>query len=346
VHNLDPDDAPLRVSFEEQIGDRPTGQSHPEQLRYAADDQHSGTIVDSISRIGWMTGGQSAWFSDAEVAPTFTRRAQAFLRDTQNQPSFLFLSLRSPHVPRWPAEQFRGESESGLRGDAIEEADWIVGQITSTLSSLGLTDETLVIVTSDNGPVYDDGYDDGSIEDANGHDANGPLRGGKYQSFEGGTRVPFIVKGPGVAAGTTSDAIISQVDLLASLSALVEAPLPAEAGPDSKALPDVLLGRRTEGRTHLVEQGSGKLALRRGPWKYIPPGDYPEWAFTKHNDPESPIATPKPPPDQALLYNLEEDLGETNNVIDAHPEIARKMSALLDSLRDHPVPQPQGDSSW
>ena len=345
VHNLDPDDPPLRVSFEEQIGPLPTGQSHPERLRYPADDQHSGTLVDSISRIGWMAGGPSAWFSDAEVAPTFTRRAQAFLRDTQNQPSFLFLSLRNPHVPRWPAEQFRGESESGLRGDAIEEADWTVGQVMSTLDSLGQTDETLIIVTSDNGPVYNDGYEDGSIEDANGQDANGPLRGGKYQSFEGGTRVPFIVKGPGVVAGTTSDAIVSQVDLLASLTALVGARLPADAGPDSEALPDVLLGRSSEGRTRLVEQGTGKLALRRGPWKYIPPGDYPAWAIAKHNDPESPIATPMPPSDQALLYNLEADPGETNNVIDAHPGIAREMSALLDSLRASPVHQPQEDNS-
>lgn len=340
VHDLDPDDPPLRVSFENQIGDLPTGESHPEQLRYPADPQHSGTIVDSLSRIGWMAGGQSAWWSDGEIAPTFARQAQSFLRAPRDRPFFLYLPLRDVHVPRWPNEQFRGESDAGLRGDAIEEADWVVGQITATLDSLGLTEETLVIFTTDNGPVYNDGYDDGAIPNANGHDANGPLRGGKYQSFEGGTRVPFIVRWPGEAeGGTTSDVILSQVDLFASLASIVEASPPDSAGPDSAPLPDVLRGRADEGRTHLVEQGTGKLALRRGPWKYIPAGDYPAWAFAKHNDPESPIATPMPPTDRAMLYNLEADPGEQNNVIEAHPEIAREMSALLDSLRTQPVAQ-------
>jgi len=346
VFNLDPNDPPLRVNYEGKIGDLPTGESHPEMLRYPADPQHSGTIVDSISRIGWMTGGQSAWWSEAEVAPTFTRRAQSFLRDHRDQPFFLYLPLRDVHVPRWPNEQFRGASEAGLRGDAIEEADWVVGQITATLDSLGLTEETLVIFTSDNGPVYNDGYEDGAIADANGHDANGPLRGGKFQSFEGGTRVPFIVRWPGHAeAGTTSEALLSQVDLFATLADLAGAVPSAEAGPDSKPLPSVLLGKDEQGRTHLVQQGVSKLALRRGSWKYIPAGEYQSWAFQKHNDPESPIATPMPPPDRAMLYNLEADPGEQKNVIDAHPEIAEEMEALLDSLRAQPVPQPEeGDS--
>lgn len=341
VHNLDPNDPPLRVSFEEQIGSLPTGESHPERLRYPADPQHSGTIVDSISRIGWMAGGQSAWWSDGEIAPTFVRRAQSFLQDHQENPFFLYLPLRDVHVPRWPNEQFRGESDAGLRGDAIEEADWVVGQVTATLDSLGLTQETLVVFTSDNGPVYNDGYDDGAIEEANGHDANGPLRGGKYQSFEGGTRVPFIVRWPGeTTAGTTSEALISQVDLFASLASLIGASPPEEAGPDSAPLPEVLLGQSEGGRSRLVEQGVAKLALRQGPWKYIPAGDHPEWVAAKHNDPESPIATPEPPPDQAMLFNLESDLGEQNNVIDDHPKRAREMAALLDSIRARPLPHP------
>lgn len=341
VQNLESEDPPLRVSFDQKIGDQPTGERHPEQLRYPADPQHSGTIVDSISRIGWMAGGQSAWWSEEEIASTFTQRARSFLRNNRDQPFFLYLPLRDVHVPRWPASEFRGQSDAGLRGDAIEEADWVVGQISSTLDSLGLTEETLVIFTSDNGPVYNDGYEDGAISEANGHVANGPLRGGKYQSFEGGTRVPFIVRWPGEAAtGTTSDAIISQVDLFRSLATLVKASPPEEAGPDSRALPNTLLGESDVGRSHVVEQGRGKLALRRGPWKYIPAGDYPDWTFAKHNEPESPIATPMPPSDQAMLYNLERDLAESENVIDAHPEIAREMRVLLDSLRARPVLQP------
>jgi len=337
VRNLSQEDPPLRVSYDEKIGPLPTGESHPERLRYPADPQHSGTIVDSISRIGWMAGGQSAWWTEGQIAPTFARRAQSFIEEHQEEPFFLYLPLRDVHVPRWPHARFRGASEAGLRGDAIEEADWVVGQIRATLRSLDLEEETLVIFTSDNGPVYDDGYDDGAVPDANGHDANGPLRGGKYQSFEGGTRVPFLVYWPGhTSAGTTSDAIISQVDLLATLAAVTGASLPEGAGPDSRALPEVLLGESEEGRGRLVQQGTGKLALRRGPWKYIPEGPYPDFAFAKHNEPESPIATPMPPADRALLFNLEEDPAESDNRIGERPEIAQKMATLLDSIRSRP----------
>lgn len=342
VHNLNEGDRPLRVSYDEKIGDLPTGESDPEHLRYPADPQHSGTIVDSISRIGWMSGGQSAWWEDAQIASTFTHRAQSFIEKHQQQPFFLYLPLRDTHVPRWPHVRFRGESGTSLRGDAIEEADWVVGQIMTTLRTLDLKEETLVIFSSDNGPVYNDGYEDGAIANANGHVANGPLRGGKYQSFEGGTRVPFIVRWPGeTATGTDSDAIISQVDLLATLSEVVGVLLPSSAGPDSRALPEVLLGHREQGRSHVVQQGTGKLALRRGPWKYIPEGRYPQFAFAKHNEPESPIATPMPPAKQALLFNLEDDPNESENVIGKHPEIAREMSTLLDKLRKQSVAESQ-----
>ena len=135
------------------------------------------------------------------------------------------------------------------------------------------------------------------------------------------------------AAGTTSSAIISQVDLLATLAEVVGAPLPNGAGPDSRALPKVLTGQSEDGRSYVVQQGTGKLALRREQWKYVPSGSYPDWAFARHNAPESPIATPKPPADQALLFNLAKDPGESENVIDTHPEVARKMAVLLDSLR-------------
>jgi arylsulfatase A-like enzyme len=192
VYNLSEGDPPLRVRYDEKIGDLPTGLSHPEKLRYPADSQHSGTIVNGISRIGWMVGGQSAWWSDAKMASTFLQRARQFVEDTKDRPSFLFLPLHDVHVPRWPAKQFRGESGTGLRGGAIKQIDWVVGQVRMTLRRLDLAKNTLVLFTSDNGPVYDDGYDDGAVANADGHDANGPLRGGKYQSFEEGIRVPFI----------------------------------------------------------------------------------------------------------------------------------------------------------
>lgn len=142
VYGLDSTSSPLRVSYDQKIGDLPTGRTHPGKLRYPADPQHSGTIVNGLSRIGWMEGGQSAWWKDAGIARTFTTRAQRFIRDHQNQPFFLYFPLRDVHVPRWPADRFRGESEAGLRGDAIEEADWVVGKIAATLQTLDLEEET------------------------------------------------------------------------------------------------------------------------------------------------------------------------------------------------------------
>jgi arylsulfatase A-like enzyme len=334
VHKLDSTSSPLRVSYDQKIGDLPTGETHPEKLRYPADRQHSGTIVNGLSRIGWMKGGQSAWWNDAEIAKTFTNRAQQFIRDHQDQPFFLYLPLRDVHVPRWPADRFRGESDTGLRGDAIEEADWVVGEITSTLQTLDLEEETLVLFSSDNGPVYNDGYQDGAIQDANGHLANGRLRGGKYQSFEGGTRVPFIAAWPGrTEAGVDSEAIISQVDLVATLAEIIGADLPVRAAPDSEPLPDVLLGKSEKGRTRVIQQGRAKLALRRGKWKYIPPGPYPNWVIEKHNDPQSPIATPVPPPGQPLLFNLEKDPDESKNLFHRHQKIAEELSTLFRKIR-------------
>lgn len=345
VHNLAENDPPLRVRYDEKIGDLPTDLSHPERLHYPADSQHSGTIVNGISRIGWTAGGQSAWWSDAEIASILVQRARQFIKDTKSRPSLLFLPLQDVHAPRWPAEQFRGESGAGLRGDAIKQIDWVVGQVRATLRRLDLEGNTLLLFTSDNGPVYDDGYEDGSLENAHGHEANGPLRDGKYQSFEGGTRVPFIARWLGrIESGTTSDALFSQVDLLATLAEPTGASLPDDAGPDSTPLPEVLLGTHEKERTHLVQQGAGKLALRHGDWKHIPAGSYPEWAFTKHNESQSPIATPMPPPDQALLYNLADDPDESNNVIDQHPDVARTMSALLDTLRKRPRPSQREQS--
>jgi len=335
VHGLDSTDTPLRVSYDKRIGDLPTGQTDPGMLRYPADSQHSGTIVDSISRIGWMNGGRSAWWTETQIADTFVDRAQQFIKNHQNRPFFLYLPLRNVHVPRWPADRFRGQSEMGLRGDAILEVDWVVGKVAAILRKLDLTEKTLILFSSDNGPVYNDGYEDGAVVEANGHVANGPLRGGKYQSFEGGTRVPLIASWPGhVESGGTSDAIISQVDLMATLANLAGASLPDNAGPDSRSLPDVLRGKSEEGRTSVVQQGTGKLALRRGKWKYIPAGSYPEWAFAKHNDPKSPISTSMPSSDQALLFDLKKDPDESSNVILQHPEIARELANLLYKIRN------------
>lgn len=334
VYGLKDEDKPLRVSYKNKIGDLPTGKSHPELLRYPADPQHSGTIVNEISRIGWMEGGQSAWWTDQEMPFIFARRSQDFIRENSDRPFFLFLSLHETHVPRAPNRQFVGKSQTSLRGDAIVELDWVVGQVLSTLEERDLREKTLIVFSSDNGPIYDDGYTDGAITDANGHKANGNLRGGKYLAYEGGTRVPFIVSWPGeVQEDTQSDALFSQVDLLASLMQLTGNERPEKAGPDSQNLLHTLLGKKKRGREFVVQQSPGGLSIRKGKWKLIPAEtNPPKWADAKHNGRENPISTPMWSSGN-VLYNLEEDPDESNNVAAQHPSVVKELSKKLNAIR-------------
>lgn len=339
VYNLSDDDPPLRINYKEKIGDLPTGKSNPEMLRYPADPQHSGTIVNHISRIGWMEGGQSAWWKDEEMPFIFARRSQDFIEANKEQPFFLFVSLHEAHVPRAPNEKFHGESDAGIRGDAIVEMDWVVGQVIDKLKELGLRGKTLVIYSSDNGPIFDDGYTDGAIKNAHGHQANGPLRGGKYMAYEGGTRVPLIVNWPGHVKAGTSDALVSQVDLLASLTKLAGISLPDGAGPDSYQMLDTFLGRSTEGRNYVVEQSPGGLSIRKGPWKFIPASNKAsEWVDEKHNSRENPLSTPLWGPGNSL-YNLDVAVDEARNVAEEHPGLVKELQDLLDQVREHPDTQ-------
>ena len=175
-----------------------------------------------------------------------------------------------------PHARFRGTSQAGVRGDVIQEFDWSVGEVMAALDRLKLADNTLVIVTSDNGGVLDangpDSVNSGTVETNNGHPHNGPLRGGKGSPYEGGTRVPFIARWPGHVKPGTSDELICHVDMLATFAALTGQKLAADAGPDSFNVLPALLGEKLDKpcREHLVEHGN-VLALRKGPWKLIPP---------------------------------------------------------------------------
>lgn len=339
VYGLSQDDDPLRISYDEKIGDLPTGRTHPELLRYPADPQHSGTIAANISRIGWQDGGQSAWWDDEEMALILAERSRNFIEENKDDPFFLFLSMHETHVPRAPHPMFVGESDTGLRGDAIVELDWVVNEVVSKLDELELRENTLVIFTSDNGPIFDDGYDDGAIENANGHPAGGPFRGGKYTAFEGGTRMPFIVSWPGIIEeGIVTDAMYSQVDLMASLADLIDVEIPKGAGPDSFNLLSVLLGRSDQGRERVVQQGAGAqlYGIRKGDWKLIPAaGNRPNFLKRKHNERENPLSTPQVSTGD-YLFNLAEDPGETNNLAEDHPEIVEELTELLDSIQKQP----------
>ena len=252
-------------------------------MRPPANPQHSGTIVNGISRIGFMAGGRRAWWVDEDMSDRFVSRAIQFIRENRDRPFFLFLSLRDVHVPRLPHSRFVGKSGLGLRGDAIVEMDWMVGAIADELADLGLGDNTLLIFTSDNGPVIDDGYDDGALEALGDHDPSGPYRGGKYQAWEGGTRMPFIVHWPGRVSPGVSAALVSQVDLAASLVSLAGGSVPAGAAPDSENVLPALLGESERGREHLIQQGVDAIAIRRRDWKFIDAGTRSEWAQAKHD---------------------------------------------------------------
>jgi arylsulfatase A-like enzyme len=310
VVGLEPDD-PIQVSYGKPIGDEPTGRARPDLLKMGLTHGHDQTIINGISRIGYMTGGKKARWVDEDMADDLTRKAVAFVEQHRDRPFFLYFSTHDIHVPRVPHPRFAGQSQCGTRGDVIEQLDWCVGQLLAALDRLGLAENTLVIFTSDNGPVLDDGYADGAVADLGDHRPAGPLRGGKYTVYEGGTRVPTIVRWPARVQPGASAAVVGQIDLLASLAALLKTDLPADAAPDSFNVLPAWLGQSQHGRDHLVQQGRG-LAIRAGHWKLIPARD----------------ATAS-----SELYNLQRDAGETENLIDQHPEVARRLQRLFDEIR-------------
>src|SRR4051812_4680708 len=238
VANLDPKD-PIRVNYEHAIGDEPTGKKNPEMLRVHPSHGHDMAIVNGVSRIGYMTGGKSALWVDEDIADTITGKAVNFIGQNKANPFFLYFATHDIHVPRLPNKRFAGKTPMGPRGDAIAELDWSVGQVLDALDRNGLARNTLVIFSSDNGPVVDDGYKDDAVEKLGGHKPAGPLRGGKYSRFDGGTRIPMMARWPGrIKADTQSAALFSQVDLYASFGALTGGKPAAGAAPDSlDALP-------------------------------------------------------------------------------------------------------------
>ncbi|MDQ3685702.1 MAG: arylsulfatase [Acidobacteriota bacterium] len=323
VVGLDPAD-PIKVSYAEPVGDWPTGKANPELLKMHPSHGHDQSIVNGVSRIGYMTGGKAALWKDEEMADVFTKKAVSFIEQNKAAPFFLYFALHDPHVPRVPHPRFVGKSGMGPRGDAIVQADWCVGEILAALDKLRLTNNTLVILTSDNGPVVDDGYRDQAVELLGGHKPAGPWRGGKYSNFEAGTRVPFIVKWPGRIKPGVSDALVSQIDFPASFASFLGQKLAAGDAPDSFDVMPAFVGESKTGRAHLVEQ-AGTLSLRQGHWKYITPSK-----GQKINRNTNTEMGNDPAPQ---LYNLSTDPGETNNVAGKHPEKVREMETMLQQIR-------------
>jgi arylsulfatase A-like enzyme len=325
VAGLDPKD-PIRVAYAERIGDWPTGRANPELLKMHPSHGHDMTIVNGISRIGYMTGGTAALWKDEDMADVFTAKAVSFVEKNRERPFFLYFALHDPHVPRVPHARFAGKTGMGPRGDAIAQADWCVGEVLEALDRLKLTNDTLLLFSSDNGPVVDDGYKDDAVEKLGRHTPAGPLRGGKYSNFEAGTRVPFVVRWPGRVKPGVSHALVSQVDFLASFGAFVGAPPSVPL--DSENVLPALLGSAPLGRDTLVEQ-AGSLSLREGSWKYIEPGKgralNPETRTELGNSPEP------------QLYDLASDLGETKNLAQSQPDRLKRMQETLQRIRNREV---------
>jgi len=323
VVGLDPAD-PIRVNYERPIGNEPTGKANPELLKMRPSHGHDMAIVNGISRIGNMTGGRRALWRDDDMADVFTSKAVKFIEENQARPFFLFFALHDPHVPRVPHPRFVGKTTMGPRGDAIVQADWCAGEILAALDRLKLARNTIVIFTSDNGPVVDDGYQDDAVAKLGHHKPAGPWRGGKYSNFEAGTRIPLLVRWPGQIKRGVSEALVSQIDLLASFASFTKQPLAAQDAPDSFDLMRALLGKAKTGRDSLIEQ-AGALSLRQGPWKYIEPGNGPK--INRNTNTE--LGNDPAP----QLYNLAADLGETRNVASQHPARVKAMAAELQRIR-------------
>lgn len=275
VANYDPS-SPIEVSYQRNFPGEPTGRANPELLyNLKPSHGHDMSIVNGISRIGYMKGGGKALWKDENIADSITAHAVNFINQHKKEPFFMYFATNDVHVPRFPHERFRGKNKMGLRGDAIVQFDWTVGQIMAALEKAGLSKNTLIILSSDNGPVVDDGYADRAEELLNGHSPTGNLRGGKYSAFEGGTRIPLIVHWPAQIKGAQeSNTLVSQIDWLASMAELVGARIPKGAAPDSYNYLDNLIGRANEDRLWIIEQASNHtLSVRTRNWKYIEGSD-------------------------------------------------------------------------
>lgn len=327
VVNLDPAD-PIAVSYKTPFPGEPLGKDHPELLyvlKPSPNHGHDQAIVNGVSRIGYMKGGKNALWVDENIADSITGHAVQFIEKNRDTPFFLYFATNDIHVPRVPHPRFSGKSGMGARGDAIIEFDWSVGQIMEALERHNLIENTLIILSSDNGPVVDDGYQDQAVELLGNHRPWGDFRGGKYSIFEAGTRVPFIVSWPGKTPQMVSQALISQIDIYASLAQLIGSDIQEGEAPDSQNQINTLLGKDKKGRKYIIEQ-AGSISIFDGTWKYIEPGNGRAYSSLTNTE----LGNDKKP----QLYNLKKERGEKNNMAEKKPRKVETLKAALDKERN------------
>lgn len=325
VVNLDASD-PVFVSYERNFEGEPTGKSNPELLTMHPSDGHDMAIVNGIPRIGFMKGGKSALWQDQEISTVLTGKAISFIEENKNRPFFLYFATHDIHVPRVPNHRFVGKSGMGPRGDAILEFDWSMGEVMKTIEKLGIEKNTIIIITSDNGPVVDDGYQDQAAELLGNHKPAGEYRGGKCSNFEGGTRVPGILSWKGTVKPGVSNKLLCQTDLFVSFAKFLKIKLPRGTAPDSENMLSTWLNKGGEGRNILVLQNPyHDLSVVTKMWKYIVPGNgiayNPKTNTELGNSP------------QPQLYNLLSDIGEKVNVASQNPQIVKRLQSKLQKIK-------------
>jgi arylsulfatase A len=340
VKNLDPAD-PLWVGDKKPSPDHPTGITRRDSLKMDWSHGHNQTIHNGISRIGFYTGGTRARFRDEDLADQWIKQSNRWIEQNKDRPFFLFFASHDIHVPRVAHERFQGKTQLGPRGDCIVQFDWCVGELMKTLDRLGLAENTLVVLCSDNGPVLDDGYQDGAVEKLGKHQPAGPFSGGKYSVFEGGTRTPFITRWPARIKPAVSDEVVCTIDLAASFAALNGQTLTDEACLDSLNVLGALLAEPgAKGRDHLLQQDNNgnNLGLRAGDWKLVRMQNR-----GKSNATVS-ISPPLAPRGEFGLYHLANDPAERNDVSAKHPaELQRlrdRMEKIIADGRSRPAENP------
>lgn len=318
-------DSPIEVSFTSPFPGEPLGKDHPELLtvmKPSKNHGHDQAIVNGISRIGYMKGGVGALWVDENIADSITNRAVRFIKQNREQPFFLYFATNDIHVPRVPHPRFKGKSGMGYRGDAIIEFDWSVGQILDAVKQSGIEDNTIIIITSDNGPVVDDGYQDQAVELLGEHRPWGDFRGGKYSNFEAGTRIPLIVYYPHVSSPKISEALVSHIDFISSFAKFLDIELSGDKAPDSNDYWDTFIGNDSRGREYIIASG-GALSISNREWKYIEKSNGAR--FNKLTNTE--LGNDTIP----QFYNLLNDIGEKKNIYNEKKEELKGLIRLLDN---------------
>ncbi|TWU47024.1 sulfatase family protein [Rubripirellula reticaptiva] len=361
---------PLELGFDYYYG-VPTVNSHPPFV-YVENHNVVGLLPDDPfvyrqkaktqtihekMHIGDIGGADAAHalYDDYQVGTHLTKKAVDWIKQQDEDPFFLYLATTNIHHPFTPAAQFQGTSQCGLYGDFVHELDWIVGEINKTLEARGVANNTLIIFTSDNGGMFNV---TGQNAWDSGHHLNGELLGFKFGAWEGGHRVPFIAKWPGkIKAGSVSSQLICNVDMVATMSTLTGVEVRSDQAIDSVNVLPALTGDVSDAiRDHAVLAASkpGFLAIRKGKWMFISgqgsggfggnkrgshnfggPAAVTYAGYTNSDIANGKVKPGSPP---AQLYDLENDLKQTRNLYNDHPEVVQEMQALLKTYQDGPKP--------